>query len=137
MSFEEIQTASVVRYPYLWVREAGHGETEGRKNRPVAVGIRLSRPDGDLLILFPITTKQPEPVRFAAEIPATEKRRAGLDVDLRVWLILDEYNTDIIGQSYYLEPEPPMGRFSKAFFLPLVGEFIARRQSLRGISRNR
>ncbi len=43
MSFEEIQTASVVRYPYLWVREAGHGETEGRKNRPVAVGIRLSR----------------------------------------------------------------------------------------------
>lgn len=137
MSFEEIQTASVVRYPYLWVREAGHGETEGRKNRPVAVGIRLSRPDGDLLILFPITTKQPEPVRFAAEIPATEKRRAGLDVDLRVWLILDEYNTDIIGQSYYLEPEPPMGRFSKAFFLPLVREFIARRQSLRGISRNR
>jgi len=137
LSFEEIQTASVVRYPYLWVREAGHGETEGRKNRPVAVGIRLSRPDGDLLILFPITTKQPEPVRFAAEIPATEKRRAGLDVDLRVWLILDEYNTDIIGQSYYLEPEPPMGRFSKAFFLPLVREFIARRQSLRGISRNR
>lgn len=137
MSFEEIQTASVVCYPYLWVREAGHGETEGRKNRPVAVGIRLSRPDGDLLILFPITTKQPEPVRFAAEIPATEKWRAGLDVDLRVWLILDEYNTDIIGQSYYLEPEPPRGRFSKAFFLPLVREFIARRQSLRGISRNR
>lgn len=32
MSFDEIQTASVVRYPYLWVREAGHGETEGRKN---------------------------------------------------------------------------------------------------------
>ncbi len=87
--------------------------------------------------MFPITTKQPEPVRFAAEIPATEKRRAGLDVDLRLWLILDEYNTDIIGQSYYLEPEPPMGRFSKAFFLPLVREFIARRQSLRGISRNR
>jgi len=137
LSFEEIQTASVVRYPYLWVREAGHGETEGRKNRPVAVGIRLKRPDGDLLLLFPITTKQPEPARFAAEIPATEKRRAGLDADLRLWLILDEYNTDIIGQSYYLEPEPPMGRFSKAFFLPLVREFIARRQSLRGISRNR
>lgn len=52
-------------------------------------------------------------------------------------MILDEYNTDIIGQSYYLEPEPPMGRFSKAFFLPLVREFIARRQLLRGISRNR
>ncbi|QPC88915.1 hypothetical protein GA830_18855 (plasmid) [Mesorhizobium sp. NBSH29] len=137
MSFDDIQTASVVRYPYLWVREAGQGETEGRKNRPVAVGVRLKRADGDFLLLFPLTTKQPESGRFAAEIPATEKRRTGLDADLRLWLILDEYNTDIIGQSFYLEPEPPMGRFSKAFFLPLVREFIARRQSLRGISRNR
>ena len=57
MSFDEIQTASIVRYPYLWDREAGYGETEGRKSRPVAVGIRLKRPDGDLLLLFPITTK--------------------------------------------------------------------------------
>ncbi len=31
MSFEDIQTASGIRYPYLWVREAKRGETEGRK----------------------------------------------------------------------------------------------------------
>lgn len=137
MSFDEIQTASVIRYPYLWVREARHGETEGRKYRPVAVGVRLARVDGDVLLLFPVTTKQPEPGRFAAEIPATEKRRAGLDADLRLWIILDEYNTDVIGHSFYLEPEPPIGRFSKAFFLPLVREFVARRKSLRGIDRAR
>lgn len=137
MSFDDIQTASVIRYPYLWVREAGQGETEGRKHRPVAVGVRIGRLDGDVLLLFPVTTKEPEKGRFAAEIPATEKRRAGLDLDLRLWIILDEYNTDMIGRSFYLEPEPPIGRFSKAFFLPLVRAFVARRKSLRGVDRAR
>ncbi|TWA28381.1 hypothetical protein FB007_12263 [Sinorhizobium medicae] len=93
--------------------------------------MRLARGDGDLVLFFPITTKQPEQARFAAEIPAIEKRRAGLDADLRLWIILDEFNTDIIGRSFYIEPEPPIGRFSKAFFLPLLREFIARRRSLR------
>ena len=82
--YDEIQTATVIRYPYLWSREAGKGETEGRKDRPVAVGVRIPRAGGDLVLFFPITTKQPERSRFAAEIPAIEKRRAGLDVDLRL-----------------------------------------------------
>jgi len=137
VSFADIQTACVIRYPYLWVREAGQGETEGRKYRPVAVGVRLTRIEGDMLLLFPITTKEPVSGRFSAEIPATEKRRAGLDVDMRLWIILDEYNADIVGQSFYLEPDPPIGRFSKAFFLPLMREFVARRRSLKGVDRAR
>lgn len=137
MSYDDIQTACVIRYPYLWVREAQRGETEGRKERPVAVGVRMPRPDGDLLLLFAITTKEPEPARSACEIPLIEKRRAGLDPDLRLWIILDEYNTDVVGQSFYLEPDPPIGRFSKAFFLPLVRAFIARRKGLTGINRTR
>lgn len=115
-------------------RTLGNG---GRKNRPAAVGVRTARADGDLVLFFPITTKQPEPNRFAVEIPAIEKRRAGLDVDLRLWIILDEFNSDIIGRSFYLEPEPPIGRFSKAFFLPLLKEFIARRRSSAEVSRSR
>ena len=135
MSYELIQTACVIRYPYLWAREARRGETEGRKERPVAVGVRMPRPDGDLALFFPITTQQPEASRFAVEIPAMEKRRAGLDTDLRLWIVFDEFNTDIIGRSFYLEPEPPIGRFSKAFFLPLLREFVARRKSLTEVSR--
>ncbi len=79
MSYDDIQTAAVIRYPYLWARQAHAGETEGRKDRPVAVGVRISRPDGDLVLFFPITSKQPETSRFSAEIPGIEKRRAGLD----------------------------------------------------------
>ena len=138
MSFEGIVSAAVIRFPYLWANEAQRGETEGRKPRPVAVGVRMSKPKGeDVLLLFPITSKEPEQARFAVEIPQIEKHRAGLDVDLRLWIILDEFNSDIIGRSFYLEPEPPIGRFSKAFFLPLLREFIARRKSFAEVSRSR
>jgi hypothetical protein len=64
-----------------------------------------------------------------------EKRRAGLNSTLQLWIILDEYNQDTIGQPFYLEPQPPLGRFSKAFFLPLMREFIARRANTRGVNR--
>jgi len=137
VSFEQIRTGTVIRYPYLWAREAHHGETEGRKDRPVAVGVRLGRIDGDLILLFPITSKEPETARFSAEIPAIEKRRAGLDPTLRLWVILDEFNTDVIGRSFYLEPIPPIGRFSKAFFLPLLKEFVTRRGTFTQIDRLR
>jgi len=138
VSFDQIGTACVIRFPYLWAREAVRGETEGRKIRPVAVGVRISRQEGeDLLILFPITSQPPAPGRFAVEIPEMERRRAGLDVTVPLWIILDEYNQDIVGRSLYLEPEPPLGRFSKAFFLPLMKDFIARRARARGVNRRR
>jgi len=138
VSLDAFRTGCVIQFPFLWVREAKRGETEGRKPRPVAVGVRIARPKGeDLLVLFPITSQPPSPGRFAAEIPEMEKRRAGLDATLRLWIILDEYNQDTIGRSFYLEPEPPLGRFSKAFFLPLMKEFIVRRASTRGVNRRR
>ena len=56
---------------------------------------------------------------------------------MRVWIIFDEYNTDVVGLSFYLEPDPPIGHFSKAFLLPLLREFIARRKSLTGVSRTK
>jgi hypothetical protein len=135
MSFSAIQTACVIRYPYLWAREAARGETEGRKHRPVVVGVRLLRPNGDALLLFPITSTEPSADRFAIEIPETEKRRAGLEQRLRLWIVLDDYNQDVIGQSFYLEPGPPLGRFSKAFFLPVMRAFIARRKEARAVMR--
>ncbi|MBZ9898289.1 hypothetical protein LB545_28660 [Mesorhizobium sp. BR1-1-6] len=56
---------------------------------------------------------------------------------MRLWIILDEFNTGIIGRSFYVEPEPPVGRFSKAFFLPLLRGFIARRKTLTEVNRHR
>lgn len=119
MSFDAIRSGSVIAYPYLWHRQSLDGETEGRKSRPTAVGVRLPSPRGDRLLLFPITSQAPSPDRLAVEIPETEKRRAGLQPELRLWIIIDEYNEDIIGRSFHLAPQPPLGTLSKAFFLPV------------------
>ncbi|HMQ57771.1 MAG TPA: hypothetical protein PKE65_04430 [Rhizobiaceae bacterium] len=135
MPDREIATGVTLRYPYLWVREAKRGETSGRKARPCVVAVRLPRPAGDLLILFAITSKQPEPGREAVEIPRTEKIRGGLYADMRLWIMLDEFNEDILGRSFHLTPDPPLGRFSNAFFLPVMRAFIARRRSASGVNR--
>ena len=95
MSFDGLASGAVIRFQFLWAHEAERGELEGRKARPTVVGFRL---DEDLLWLFPITTKAPEPGRFAREIPETEKQRAGLDRHSRSWIILDEINTDHLGK---------------------------------------
>jgi hypothetical protein len=36
------------------------------------------------------------------------EKRAGLDATLSLWTILDQYNQGVIGQRFYLEPEPLM-----------------------------
>lgn len=135
MAFEELQTGVVISYPFLWLREAEKGETEGRKPRPTAVALRLARPGGDAVVLLPITTQPPAKDRTAVEVPDTEKQRAGLDIATRCWIILDEFNTDIIGLSYYLEPERPLGAFSRAFFQPVAKAFIANIRKARKIPR--
>lgn len=65
---------------------------------------------------MPITTKQPQAENLAIEIPQIEKKRAGLDQDLRQWIILQEFNADTIPGSYVLEPNSKIGNFGKAFF---------------------
>ncbi len=106
-------------YPYLWERERANNETEGRKPRRVAVGVRIAAKVGggnDSVILFPITSQQPADGILSIEIPAIERLRAGLDHEKRLWIILDEYNQDIIGASYYIDPAGPVGAFGKPFF---------------------
>ncbi|WP_245491075.1 hypothetical protein, partial [Mesorhizobium sp. M2A.F.Ca.ET.037.01.1.1] len=119
MSYDDIRTATVIRYPYLWAREARAGETEGRKERPVAVGVRVVRADGDLVLFFPITTKEPEKARFAVEIPAIERRRAGLDADRRLGFEIEGLADEIGVELVEDDPQPPIGVESRA--APLDG----------------
>jgi hypothetical protein len=135
MSGNGIIAGVVIRYPYLWARQAHDGESEGRKSRPTAVGFRLVRAGGDLLLLFPITTSQPSADRRFIEIPETEKHRAGLDIDRRQWIILDETNVDADDQSFYLEPDSIIGHFSRAFFAPLMRQVAARISGIEKVSR--
>jgi hypothetical protein len=137
MSFDALVTGAIIRYPYLWGHELEKGETEGRKSsRPVAVGFRVRELIGnDILLLFPITSKKPNVDRFSVEIPPPEKRNAGLEADIRLWIVLDELNKDIIGKSYYLSPSDPIGKLSLSFLLPILRKVIARRDKIKMVNR--
>lgn len=116
----------VLRYPYLWARQAQTGETEGRKPRPCAVILSISTKPGQTeLRLCAITSQPPHANTRAVLVPAIEKRRAGLDVGIDLWVILDEHNVDVFEQSYYVEPNSKIGVFSSAFTKDLQAQMIA------------
>ncbi len=91
---------------------------------------------GDILVLFPITSKEPAPGQTGLEIPKNEKERGGLDPGMRLWIILDEYNTDIVGKSFYLKPGSKIGRISLAFLKPMLLTLLKNRSKVRHVPRN-
>ncbi|MFF0946314.1 hypothetical protein ACFYE9_01145 [Rhizobium leguminosarum] len=131
----EFRPGEVITYPYLWAWQQQRGETEGRKQRPVCVVIAIrSASDGNThLVLLAITTQSPEVGRVALEIPDIERRRAGLGDLKQSWIVVDEYNYDIVERSWYIEPhQAVLGRFSKSFMMKIAAIFAkARGQSGR------
>jgi hypothetical protein len=109
---------TVITYPYLWASQRNAGETEGRKDRPVCMVLRIRDPGSGHhhLVLLAISSQPPRDDQSALEIPDTERRRAGLGRYPRAWIFVSEFNYDIAEQSFYYEPSiPPLGSFSTAF----------------------
>lgn len=126
-------------YSYLWRWQHERGETEGRKPRPVAFVAAVTSADDrrtDLFILA-ITKSEPGRDRLAIEIPQMERARAGLAADLRLWIMLDEYNHDYLESSFYLEPNDRIGGFGAAFHRQVLSRFVqaARNGRARKVSR--
>ena len=106
----------VIDYHHLWKWRLDHGETEGRKKRLSCVVIVVTNDAGHhVMFIAPITSKSPEQGRAALEITETEARRARLDGNLSLWIILDELNADVLEASYTIEDRSPRGSFSPAF----------------------
>ncbi len=82
----------MIRYSYLWEREAREGREEGVKDRPCAIVLVLLR-DGDAPIVrvLPVTHSAPADPADALEIPLPTKQRLGLDSS-RSWVVLTEAN---------------------------------------------
>lgn len=71
---------------------------------------------GELEVLMvPITSRPPRDHAFALPVPDIEKRRAGLDLRLPLWIITDEANVDLPGRSFYFEPAGRIGAFGPQF----------------------
>ncbi len=113
---EPPKAGDILHYPYLWAWQQARGETEGCKPRPTAVAVTLHRSDGHRQVyLLAITSQPPDRAGKALEIPETDRRRAGLDQDRQLWIILDEYNVDTVDRSYYLNADDLIGRLATPF----------------------
>ncbi|KAA8603391.1 hypothetical protein AL036_22365 [Salipiger aestuarii] len=123
----------VFDYHYLWKWQADRGETEGRKKRPSCVVIVVTNQAGQhVMFIAPITSKAPGPGRAALEIPETEARRAKLDSDVPLWVVLDELNADVLEISYTLEERSPRGSLSPAFTDAILRE-VQRLRAIGGL----
>ena len=125
-------------YEYLWSREHEAGAEHGRKTRPTALVATAVGKDGRTnLFLLAITTKRPGKDRIAVEVPEIERARAGLDRDMSLWVIVDEYNHDYLEGSYHFAPSGRLGSFSGAFTARVLASFLdaARGSKMRKVPR--
>lgn len=82
----------VIRYAYLWHREAVQGREDGRKDRPCAIVLSMRQTDSEPVVyVAPITHSPPQPGMEVIEIPSSVKRRLGLDSE-QSWIVTTEYN---------------------------------------------
>ncbi|OHV60214.1 hypothetical protein LCM4577_18670 [Mesorhizobium sp. LCM 4577] len=128
------EPGDLLRYYYLWARQADAGEESGRKARPVCIVVRTPTAPA-ALFLFPLTSQQPDATRTYIAISEIECRRGGLDFPS--WLILDEYNRVRTDEAYDLVSTKPIGSFSPAFVRKIAGliKEAANQRRLRGVVR--
>jgi hypothetical protein len=95
------------------------------KNRPVCVAIASIAPDGlTHLALLAVSGTPPRPDQTAVEIPLLEIKRIGLADHKQAWIIVSEYNYDVLERSFSLEPSPvPPKRLSPGFLKAVVRAF--------------
>jgi len=111
-----IDEGDIWDYPYLWRWQDGRGETEGRKNRPCVLAVKVAvTPKLTRLYFLAITSKRPNEQTAALPIPDTERHRARLSTNMDLWVILEECNIDILEESFYFEASGKIGQFSPAF----------------------
>lgn len=83
----------VMRYSYLWKREADQGQTEGQKHRPCVVVLCVEEIDGEKVVtVAPITHVKPDHPEQAIELTPATRRRLGLDSQ-KNWIVATEVNT--------------------------------------------
>ncbi len=93
MAIPEPSPGLVVRYDYLWSREAAAGHTQGKDRPACLVAASDSETKPRFVVLLPITHSPPLGDTVAIEIPAKVRQAIGLD-DEPGWVVVSEYNVD-------------------------------------------
>ncbi len=83
----------VIRYAYLWKREADAGQIEGQKHRPCAIVVAVERSEGELIVtVAPLTRRKPKHSEHAIALTAATRRRLGLGEQPN-WIMATEVNS--------------------------------------------
>lgn len=100
----------VVRYGFLWRREAERGLEEAAKDRPCVVVVAVKKaPDGDIcVVVAPVTSAPPRDPTASLEIPTAIREALGLSPN-RQWLRFDELNR-FVRPGFDLRPIPGRNR---------------------------
>jgi hypothetical protein len=100
----------VIRYGYLWKREADAGQIEGQKHRPCAIIVCVKEEAGEKTVtVAPITRRRPTDPERAIELTAATRRRLGLGEQPN-WIMATEVN------SFYW-PGPDLRQTSKGQYI--------------------
>jgi hypothetical protein len=83
----------VLRYDYLWSREAASGQEQGKDRPTCLVAASDNRANPRYVVLLPITHSPPTGDTIGIEIPPKVKQSIGLD-DERSWIIVSDHNID-------------------------------------------
>jgi hypothetical protein len=129
-----LKPGDIIRYGYLWARQADAGEETGRKARPACVVVRTpSNPAA--LFVFPLTSQNPGTGQPHLPVPEIECRRAGLDFP--TYLVIDEYNRFLENEAFDLEAPAPIGAFSTPFLERIASAIkaLSTARRVRGVVR--
>ena len=117
MPLPEPKPGLVIRYDYLWTREAAIGRDQGKERPACLVAAMDTTASPRFVVILPITHVRPDKDTVGVEIPAKVRQTLGLD-DAPSWVIVSEHNVDEWPNSG-LAPVPGRpGVFSYGFIPP-------------------
>lgn len=93
MPLPEPRPGLVVRYDYLWTREAAAGRDQGKERPACLVAVTDSAVSPRFVVILPITHTPPRKDTVGVELPQKVRKSLGLD-DAPSWVIVSEHNVD-------------------------------------------
>lgn len=117
MVLPEPKPGLVIRYDYLWVREAVLGRDQSKDRPACLVAASDSTATPRFVVILPITHSAPDGDAVGIEIPPKVRRAIGLG-DAPSWVIVSEHNVDEWPNGGLAPVPGHPGRFSYGFIPP-------------------
>ena len=93
MTSPDPQPGLVIRYDYLWTREAAAGRQQGKDRPACLVAATDSTVKPRFVVILPIAHTAPSGGTVGIELPAKVRAAIGLD-DEPSWVIVSDHNVD-------------------------------------------